>query len=49
VGPGLYLDMPAWGYNVFELIIESGDRTGLAMGRGDIPRPSRRLPLAISG
>jgi glycosidase len=22
VGPGLYLDLPAWGYNVFELIIE---------------------------
>ena len=48
VGSGLYLDMPAWGYHVFDLIVESRDQAGLATRQGDTPRLSRPLPLDIS-
>jgi hypothetical protein len=49
VGPGLYLDMPAWGYHVFELIVEPSNRTGLATRRRHTPRRSRPSSLQISG
>jgi hypothetical protein len=35
VSPGLYLDLPAWGYHVFALCRRSGVRTGPATGAGE--------------
>ncbi len=45
---GLYLDLPAWGYHVFELS-ELDDRTGVSTASESAALPRKKLGLALGG